>query len=57
MQAMTSLLGQTLGAAFMALSFFLSADRGSVLALWAAAGFSLLVGVASTLSIVRHGGP
>lgn len=57
MQAMASLLGQTLGAAFMALAFFLSADRGSVLALWAAVGFSLLAGLASTLGIVRHGGP
>lgn len=55
MQAMARLSGQTLGAAFTAPAFHLSADRGPVTALWAAAGFSLVAGVASTLRIVRHG--
>ncbi len=57
MQATARVCGQVLGAAFMALAFHLLAEAGATAALWVAALFSLLAGVASVLRLGRTGGP
>lgn len=54
MQAMARLSGQTLGAAFMAFVFHVTAGRGAASALWVAAGFALLAGSASLMRLGKR---
>ena len=48
------LLGQTIGAALVALIFNLSASNGTVIALLCAAGFAFVAAVMSSLRLTKH---